>query len=146
MSHANEDDRDRYPHDVYSGKFWTFILEHASDPPTLKAFFENIRNYVAGTAVIALGQYGSNKAGLPVAWWVFSVVGGALIFLNLCQSWVLLLRAFHYFIGFRFEELFGTGMAGVVGVLKIGFIVVASLAGAFAATWFVAAVLTSLTP
>jgi hypothetical protein len=85
----------------YANSFWTFISDTA-EPLRLKLLMENARNYAIAVSVLAAGPLIDRSGTDPsfvLGGWFLIVIGAALTFGTVCQSWSLFLRGFHTYIG-----------------------------------------------
>ena len=110
---------DFMPRVYRENKFWKFVL---SDDPSLKVFFDVLRNYGIASGLLLAGRW--LHTGSP--WLITAVqgVGMCFVVLNSLQLWVLLVKTFYATFGFRYEELYQHSFTGTIktfGLLLIFF-------------------------
>ena len=90
----------------YGNAFWNFISA-VKDEPSLKAYFDNARNYTiavgVGTGGVLVWEQATGVFAFGAAGFLI-FVGVLLGLLNMLQSWVLFLRTFHTYFAFRHGE------------------------------------------
>jgi hypothetical protein len=101
----------------YANRFWTFISD-AAEPLRLKLVMENARNYAIAVSVRVAGLLIDRSGTGPsfvLGGWFLIVVGAALTFGTVCQSWSLFLRGFHTYVG----VLSGSAILGTVKIFGL---------------------------